>query len=265
LLGILSFCLVFGHVIGKMGDRGRDLIEFIEVLSKSFIEMIRIVIWFSPLGIFSLLCGTIIQLDNSEDVFRSISFYLASCLVGLTIQSVIVLPIMYFSITRRNLFEIFKNSGEALLVAFGTSSSLATLPVTLKCVEQKNRIPKIISRPILFIGTSVHYSGSPVYQVIGALFIAQINNKSLTIGQYFLTSFLTIISSTTVAGIPSGGLITSVLILNGLNIDQSQIGLIFTIDWLIDRFVTVVNVWGNCLATASIFHLSKKEIEELND
>jgi len=136
------------------------------------------------------------------------------------------------------------------------------LPVTLKCIEQKHHVSKVISRPILFVGTSIHFTGTPLRQLIGAIFIAQINNKELSVSDYFLTAVLTIISSLTVAGIPSGGLVTIVQILNGLNIDQNQVALIFTVDWFIDRFSTLVNVWGNCIATDLVYTLNKAQIEK---
>ena len=99
-------------------------------------------------------------------------------------------------------------------------------------VEQKIRIPRIISRPILFIGTSVHFSSSPVFQIIAAIYLAQINKIEISLSHYLLTAFLTLIASCALAPIPSGSLVSLALVLNGLNIDQGQIGLLFSVDWL---------------------------------
>ena len=94
LLGILVFCLLFGSIIGKMGDRGKDLQNFFDNLSKAFLEIIRIVIWMSPVGVFSLLCGTIIQLEQPSKVFQSLSLYVTTCFVGFLLQGVLVLPLL---------------------------------------------------------------------------------------------------------------------------------------------------------------------------
>lgn len=120
-------------------------------------------------------------------LFERIGFYMLTVLVGLIIHGFLVLPLIYLLVTRKNIFVYAKNMMEAFAVAIATSSSNATLPITFKCIEEKNHVPKAVSRFVLPVGATINMDGTALYEAIAAIFIAQINNLDLKITDYIIT------------------------------------------------------------------------------
>ena len=131
----------------------------------------------------------IISVDNIEALFNSIPFYILTLIVSLTVQ-ILVVGLSYLIFTRKNPFKYAKNSIEALMMAFVTSSSAASLPISLKCTEEKNKIPKLISRFMLTIGTSINVDGTTLYSLIAAIFIAQLEDIELKPINLFVIRFV---------------------------------------------------------------------------
>lgn len=171
VLGLVMFCLIFGFTISKMDTNGKFLYEICEALNEALTRIISYVMIFSPIGICSLICGSIINMDDLSNIFEKISLYTLTVLLGLFIHGFLVLPAIYLIFTRRNIFIYAKNMIEALLVALATSSryvlifffklifilnSNASLPVTFKCIEEKNKISKSISRFVLPVGATIN-------------------------------------------------------------------------------------------------------------
>ncbi|RNA28018.1 excitatory amino acid transporter 3 [Brachionus plicatilis] len=259
VLGLVMFCLVFGCTISRMDNHGKFLYDFCEAINEALIQIIGYVMMFSPIGICSLICGSIISMEDISEIFEKISMYTLTVLLGLFIHGFMVLPSIYLILTRRNVFIYAKNMIEALLVALATSSSNATLPVTFKCIEEKNKIPKSISRFVLPVGATINMDGTALYEAVGAIFIAQMHNIHLSLADYVVTSFTATLASIGAAGIPSAGLVTMVVVLSALNLPQSHISLIYAVDWFLDRFRTMVNVWGDSIGTGIVAHLCEKE------
>lgn len=172
-------------------------------------------------------------MEDPAEIFKSISYYMLTVLVGLSIHGLIVLPLIYLIIARRNVFRFMFNMLEALLIALATSSSSASLPVTFKCIEEKNKIPKIISRFVLPVGATVNMDGTALYEAVAAIFIAQVNNRPLPFVDLLVTSVTATLASIGAAGVPSAGLITMVIVLSALGLPQDQISLIYAVDWLL--------------------------------
>jgi solute carrier family 1 (neuronal/epithelial high affinity glutamate transporter), member 1 len=154
VLGIVIFCFLFGAVLCTMGESGRVLYDFFEALNVASLKIIGIIMTVSPLGIGSLVCGTILEMDDPWELFKSISFYIITLLTGLLFHGFIVLPLIFYLITKRNVFSYTYNMLEALIMAFATASSSATLPISFKCVEEKNKVSKMISKFVLPVGAT---------------------------------------------------------------------------------------------------------------
>ena len=133
---------------------------------------------------------------------------------------------------------------QALITAFGTSSSSATLPVTFKCLEENNKIDKRVTRFVLPVGATVNMDGTALYEAVAAIFIAQAAGLELSIGQYTAVSVTATLASIGAAGIPQAGLVTMMVVLQTLGLPEDSVTLIFAVDWFLDRLRTTVNVLG---------------------
>lgn len=143
------------------------------------------------------------------------------------------MPTVYLILTRKNVLKFGKNMSEALLVALATASSAATLPITFKCIEEKNKISKMISRFVLPVGATINLDGTALYEAVASIFIAQLNGMSLTFVDLVVTSITATLASIGAAGIPSAGLVTMIIVLSALNIPADQISLIYAVDWFL--------------------------------
>jgi Na+/H+-dicarboxylate symporter len=160
-------------------------------------------------------------------------------------------------------FRFIGNMMNALTTAFGTASSSATLPVTMECLENKNRVDPRVSKFVLPIGATINMDGTALYEAVAAIFIAQVRGFTLTFGNVIAISITATAASIGAAGIPQAGLVTMVMVLDTVGLPADDVGMILAVDWLLDRFRTVVNVLGDCIGAGIVYHLSRKELDQL--
>ncbi|XP_040273064.1 excitatory amino acid transporter 3 isoform X3 [Bufo bufo] len=263
VLGLIVFCLVFGVVIGKMGEKGQVLVDFFNALNDATMQIVQIIMWYMPIGILFLIAGKIIEVNDWE-IFRKLGLYMATVLSGLAIHSMIVLPLIYLIIVRKNPFRFAMGMAQALLTALMISSSSATLPVTFRCAEEKNRVDKRITRFVLPVGATINMDGTALYEAVAAVFIAQLNDMNLDVGQIVTISVTATAASVGAAGVPQAGLVTMVIVLSAVGLPADDVTLIIAVDWLLDRFRTMVNVLGDAYGTGIVEKLSKKELEQMD-
>lgn len=245
ILGLVVFAIVFGVALRKLGDEGEILIKFFNSFNEATMVLVSWIMWYAPLGIMFLVAGKIVEMDDVGMLFASLGKYIACCMIGHAIHGLLVLPGIYFIFTRKNPYTFLWGIFTALATAFGTSSSSATLPLMMKCVEEKNGVSKHISRFILPIGATVNMDGAALFQCVAAVFIAQLNNESLNFIQVITILVTATASSVGAAGIPAGGVLTLAIILEAIGLPTSDISLILAVDWLVDRTCTVLNVEGD--------------------
>ncbi|XP_046551669.1 excitatory amino acid transporter-like [Haliotis rubra] len=152
--------------------------------------MIRLVMWYSPLGILFLVMCQIMSTTDMTKTGQTLAIYITTEMAGLAIHSLVVLPGLYCVLTRKNPYAIYLKATQALLTAFATSSSAATLPVTMQCVEQRMKMDTRISRFILPVGATVNMDGAAVFAAIAPVFIAQYNGISLTFGDVIIIRYV---------------------------------------------------------------------------
>merc|ERR1712203_291862 len=141
---------------------------------------------------------------------------------------------------------------------------MGTLPVTINALEEKNKVDSRVSRFVLPIGATINMDGTALYEAVSALFIAQLRGIELTGGQVVTVSITATAASIGAAGIPSAGLVTMVMVLQTVGLPTSDIGLLLTLDWLLDRFRTAINVLGDAIGAGIVYHLSKEELEKMD-
>ncbi|XP_007461908.1 PREDICTED: excitatory amino acid transporter 1 isoform X2 [Lipotes vexillifer] len=182
-LGLVVFSMCFGFVIGNMKEQGQALREFFDSLNEAIMRLVAVIMWYAPLGILFLIAGKIVEMEDMGVIGGQLAMYTVTVIVGLLIHAVIVLPLLYFFVTRKNPWVFIGGLLQALITALGTSSSSATLPITFKCLEENNGVDKRVTRFVLPVGATINMDGTALYEALAAIFIAQVNNFDLNFGQ----------------------------------------------------------------------------------
>ncbi|XP_048378573.1 neutral amino acid transporter B(0) [Stegostoma tigrinum] len=270
ILGLVVFAIVFGIALRKLGPEGENLIHFFNSFNEATMVLVSWIMWYAPFGIMFLVAGKIVEMEDVLMLFTSLGKYICCCIVGHFIHGLVVLPIIYFAFTRKNPYSFLWGIFTALATAFGTSSSSATLPLMMKCVEENNGVSKQISRFILPIGATVNMDGAALFQCVAAVFIAQLNNVSLNFVQVIAILVTATASSVGAAGIPAGGILTLAIILEAVGLPTKEISLVLAVDWLVDRTCTVLNVEGDAFGAGLLQSFSDRQksgqqVEELTE
>uniref|UniRef100_A0A2K5CJS2 Amino acid transporter n=1 Tax=Aotus nancymaae TaxID=37293 RepID=A0A2K5CJS2_AOTNA len=182
-LGLVVFSMCFGFVIGNMKEQGQALREFFDSLNEAIMRLVAVIMWYAPVGILFLIAGKIVEMEDMGVIGGQLAMYTVTVIVGLLIHAVIVLPLLYFLVTRKNPWVFIGGLLQALVTALGTSSSSATLPITFKCLEENNGVDKRVTRFVLPVGATINMDGTALYEALAAIFIAQVNNFELNFGQ----------------------------------------------------------------------------------
>jgi len=257
ILPLIVFSLLFGGILTTLGDKGKPIIELIVGLNESFLKIIRLLMFFAPLGILGLVAARLGQAELGTaggfmtEITR-MARYFVTVVIGLFVHSSLVLVPLLLIFARRKVWPYLRNVSPALLTAFSTASSSATLPITIECVEDKNKVSKRTASFVLPLGATINMDGTALYEAVAAIFIAQVYGIPLGFGAQvviFLTATLAAIGA---AGIPEAGLVTMVIVLNAVGLPTEGIAMILAIDWFLDRFRTTVNVWGDTVGSAII-------------
>ncbi|KAG9480457.1 hypothetical protein GDO78_012100 [Eleutherodactylus coqui] len=187
-LGLVVFSMCFGLVIGNMKEQGRALKEFFDCLNEAIMRLVAIIIWYAPIGIMFLISGKILEMDDLLVMGGQLGMYTITVIIGLLIHALVVLPLLFFIVTRRNPWPFIGGLLQALITALGTSSSSATLPITFRCLEENNGVDKRVTRFVLPVGATINMDGTALYEALAAIFIAQVNNYELNFGQIITIS-----------------------------------------------------------------------------
>lgn len=264
ILGLICFCLFFGVIIGKMEDEGKILRDFFTAFNEATMRIVTIVIWYAPIGIIFLIAGEIMKMEDPALVLQQLGLYMATVIAGLFIHGFIALPLIYLIIVRKNPFTYLQGVLQAILTALATSSSSATLPVTLNCLETNNKIDKRVTRFMLPIGATINMDGTALYEAVAAIFIAQVNGMNLNFGEIVTVSLTATFASIGAAGVPQAGLVTLIIVLSAVGLPTEDVTLILAIDWLLDRIRTSINVLGDSFGAGIVEHLSRQDLADMD-
>ncbi|XP_076869659.1 excitatory amino acid transporter 3-like isoform X1 [Brachyhypopomus gauderio] len=260
ILGILTFCILLGLALGRMGKRGKRFVEFFSAVNEAIMRIVKIILCYMPVGIIFLIATKVIGIED-WNIFRTLGFFMLTVLIGLAIHSMLVLPLLYMLVVRRNPYTFICGMTHALLTAFTVASSSATLPLTLKCAEENNGIDLRISRFVLPIGATINKNGSALFKSVTVFFIAQMNNYPLDAGKLTIAGIMTLATCIGGAALPSAGMVTIIILLAAVGLPVNDVGLLIIVDWLLDRFRTTVNVLGDAIGAAIVEKLSQKELQ----
>lgn len=243
MLQIITFSLIVGVALNLLGERTKTVRLFVDEVLELSMVIVRWVLRLLPVGVALLLMRTIGQ--AGWEVFLPLAKYMGAVLGGLAIHGVLVLPLLVWGLGKTPPWQFFRGVSPALITALSTSSSSATLPVTMRCVENELHVPSHVSRFCLPIGATVNMDGTALYEAVAAMFIAQAYGISLDLTQQVVVLFTATLAAIGAAGIPSAGLFTMVIVLQAVNLPIEGIGLILAVDRVLDMFRTMVNVEGD--------------------
>ena len=254
---LILFSLFFGAVLSTIGETGAPLIQVIHAVNVTMMRCIVLIMYVAPIGIFGLIAARVGEAQLSlEGGFLAelarMAKYAFSVVFSLFIHGCITLPLILWILGRRRPFPFFKNLIPQLLTAFSTASSMATLPVALQLVTEKNKVSERIANFVLPLGATVNMDGTAMYEGVAAIFIAQLYNIPLGPGQQLIILITATIAGIGAAAIPQAGLVTMVLVLKSVGLPLEGIGVLLTIDWFLDRLRTTVNSWGDVVGAAVI-------------
>lgn len=253
MVPIILFVLLFALALAKVGDVNRPIVSFFESVFAATMKITDWIMILAAPGVFALTANAVSSFGGG--IFATISKYLMVLLVGFALQMFIVYPIFLKCFSKVSAVMLFSAIAEAMMVAFGTASSSATLPLTIACCEKRG-ISHKISSFVLPLGATLNFDGTALLQTVAVIFLAQAYQVPLTPFLIIQIAVLAIVASSTCAGIPGGGLITIALILNGMGLSPEQLvagfAFLFTIERITDMFRTTLNITSDAVVAATI-------------
>ncbi len=266
MLPIIFFSMLFGYFANLTSSAHQQVIHrFFNSVFEVMMKITMAVIRLTPLGVFAIIATVISKYSGDANsltqIFSRMGLYMVTVLLALFIHAFLTLHLVIWIINRINPLRHFKNMSIPLLTAFSTSSSSATLPLTMEAVEHKDGVSPRISSFTLPLGATINMNGTALYECIAAIFIAQAYGIDLTIGQQFIVVITALLAAVGSAGIPMAGLVMMAIVLKAVGLPLEGIGLVLAVDRILDMFRTAVNVYGDTCAAAVI---AKSEGEKLN-
>lgn len=256
ILQIIFFALFVGYFINRLADEYRQtLTRFFNGMFEVMLLIVRTLLWLAPAGVYAIFVKIIAE--TGPEVFIDLGWYALAVLVGLIVHAAVTLPLMLKVIGRVSPWRHFKAMSPALLTAFSTSSSSATLPMTLRCVEERVGVSNRTSSFVLPLGATVNMDGTALYECVAAIFIAQIYITQgvmdpLTFTQQLLVVFTALAASIGAAGVPMAGMVMLGTILHALGMPLEGVGYVLAVDRVLDMCRTTVNVWSDSCGCAMI-------------
>jgi Na+/H+-dicarboxylate symporter len=266
MLQVIFFALFFGICLAMLpNDKVGGVISFVNGANEVILKMVDIIMKAAPFFVFALLAGVIAKMADTPaqvlQIFKGLGSYSITLLVGLLFMIFVLYPLIVSLFIKKLTYrEFLKRISPAQFLAFSTSSSAATLPVTMECVEENMGASKKISSFVLPIGATVNMDGTSMYQAIAVVFLAQLHMVDLTLGQQLTIVLTATLASIGSAAVPSAGLVMMIIVLNSVGLNPAWVAIIFPVDRILDMFRTVVNVTGD----ATVSTLIAKSEGELN-
>ena len=265
MLSVVFVAFLFGVSLMLLPrEKAKPLLDLFESLDAVIIKIVEIVISFAPLGVFCLIAGTITAVsgDSPSDVFQLLSalgLYCFTVVLGMTIHTVIIYPSMLRLLSPIRARDFFASILPAQLVAFSTSSSAATLPVTMKHVKKNIGVSDEVASFVLPLGATINMDGTALYQAVAAVFIAQTLGIPLDVGAQATIVFTALLGSIGAAAVPSAGIVMLVVVLEAGGVPIAGIALILGVDRILDMCRTAANVTGDA-TVATIIAASESQL-----
>lgn len=252
MLAIVFFSILFGLALSKTNHLTGNLSEAFEKLNTVFMQLVLMIMSYAPIGVFCLIGKFVIT--DGLDIFQEAFMYVVLLISVLIFHAIVTYSILLKIFTNLNPVIFFKKMRETAIFAFSTSSSAATIPVTLKTVTTDLGVNKNIASFVIPVGATINMDGTAIMQGMATVFIAQMSGIDLSIFQYMQVVLLAVVASVGAAAVPSAGTITLVIILQQFGLPLEAIGIILAVDRILDMIRTSVNVTGDATVACIVAH-----------
>ncbi len=254
ILAVVIIALFLGIALVVGGERYRNLRILIQELQELCLLIVGWIMRLAPLGIAALLLQLVASQNNA--LLYSLAHFIAVVIGSTLFHGIVVLPLMLYIVTRMSPLHFWRGAREALVTAFATSSSAATLPVTLRCVEQHLHVKKDIANFVVPLGATVNMDGTALYEAAAALFIARLAGIELDLAHQLIIFFIAMLGAIGAPGIPSVGMLSMVLVLQSVGLPTEAIAILLPIDRILDTVRTTVNVEGDMVGSLIVQKLA---------
>lgn len=256
MLQIVFLAVIFGITLTLIEKSKREtVLKFFDGVSDTMIKMVDLFMLIAPYGVFALIAATIA--DFGFEILTTLIWYIVAVILGLFVQTYVVYGSLLKFLGKASLKDFFLNIRNAQAIGFSTSSSAATLPITLDCVENKMNTNKEIAGFVLPLGATINMDGTALYQGVAAVFIAQVYGFDLTVVEQMTIVITAVLASIGTAPVPGVGIIMLVMILNAINIPAQGIALILGVDRILDMLRTITNVTGDAAVAVTVANTEK--------
>ena len=247
VLAVVMFALILGIALVVGGERYKNLIQLLQELLELTLLIVGWIMRLAPLGIMALLLNLAATQDSA--LLGTLAKFVAVVIGTTLFHGMVALPLILYLVTGVTPLHFWRGAREALVTAFATSSSSATLPVTLRCVEQHLHVKRDIAGFVVPLGATVNMDGTALYEALAALFIANLVGIELNFTQQLIVFFTAMIGAIGAPGIPSAGMVTMIVVLQSVGLPVEAIAILLPIDRLLDAFRTAVNVEDDMIAS----------------
>lgn len=262
MLGLIGFSMVFGICLAKIQHNLRDTVnDFFSGILQVMMQITKLVIRTLPIGVFGLVAK--VTAETGAEAFTKMGTYLFVVAGALGFYGFVFLPLLLFFVGRTNPRAHFNALIPAMVTAFTTGSSAATIPVTLECTEKAAKVRGRVSRFIIPLGTSLNLSGSAVFIGVALVTIGQAYGLEFTTSSLLIILIMTVVSCTGMAGIPSASIISAMMIMQALGLPAEGIGMILAVDRIVDMSRTAITVWGNSCCAAVVDRYEPADVAEV--
>jgi proton glutamate symport protein len=253
MLQIIFFAILFSIALVLVpGEKTQVVKDFFDGLNDVILKIVDLIMRFAPIGVLALMGALVVDYSGDADIFTALGMYMFTVTIGLFLLILGFYPLLMRFFARIRIIDFFRGILPAQLVAFTTSSSAATLPVTLKQVINELKVPKPIANFVLPVGVTINMDGTSCYQAIAAVFIAQVFGIDLTLIQQLTIVLTATLASIGSPGIPSGSIVMLIIVLNSVGLPVEGLALILGVDRPLDMLRTVVNITGDSTVASMV-------------
>ena len=265
MLQVIFFAILFGIAMVMLPKEQTSVVKgFFDGVNDIILQIVDLIMLTAPYGVFALLGGLVVDFGGSAELFQALGIYSLSVVIGLLLMIMVVYPLILKSFTKLKYFDFFKGIAPAQMLAFSTSSSAATLPVTMERCEDHLGVSEEVSSFVLPLGATINMDGTSLYQAVAAVFIAQAFGYDLDLSQQLTIVLTSTLASIGAAAVPGAGMVMLVIVLSSIGIDPEGIALIFAVDRLLDMLRTVVNVTGDA-TVATVVAATEGQLKDITD
>ncbi|XP_052066154.1 excitatory amino acid transporter 1-like isoform X2 [Mytilus californianus] len=267
ILGLLIASAVFGIATASTKEIGQPFFKFFYSATEIILVILGKLIWFTPIGVASLIGKTIGGTKNLEDDFNRLGLYIATQMIGYVLFMIVVVPITYFILMKMNPFKFLFTVIHAFVIVFATSMSAMSIPESIRQLEGPNKLDRRVTRFVIPLSAAIGRCGTCIYISISCLFVMQITDQEVDAASVILVIILTTFSSLAIPSVTGAGLITVIIILTALNITPEAAALLYTFEWILDRTRTITNysVQVTCVVFTQRLCLSSLKTENNDD